>query len=186
MKDSIVFYRSFYEAITDLPLENQLELYDAIFSYGLNGNDVKLKGVSSSIFKLIKPQLDANFKRFENGNKGGRPKNQTETKHKPNHNLDITKHKPNVNDNDNVNDKENVNVNVSGFVKPTLADLEFILSRKEALKFLDHYDATGWMMGRVKIKDWEAAARKWKSNQYNNDQLNRAPRPKMATKDDDE
>jgi len=75
---------------------------------------------------------------------------------------------------------------VGGFVKPTLADLEFILSRKEALKFLDHYDATGWMMGRVKIKDWEAAARKWKSNQYNNDQLNRAPRPKMATKDDDE
>ncbi|WP_207420722.1 hypothetical protein [Desertivirga brevis] len=31
----------------------------------------------------------------------------------------------------------------------------------EAVKFYNHYQANGWMMGRVEIVDWEAAARKW-------------------------
>jgi hypothetical protein len=89
MRDSVVFYRSFFEAIQDLAPDQQAEAYNAIFSYSLDEKEPKLKGVVSTVFKLIKPQLDANQKRYENGNKGGRPKNQTETKVKPNHNQTI-------------------------------------------------------------------------------------------------
>jgi len=98
MRDSMVFYRSFYEAIKELPLDVQAKVYSAIFEYSLNFNEVVLEGLPKTIFTLIKPQLDANNKRFENGKKGGRKKvdnNQTETKTEPNNN---------VNDNDNVND----------------------------------------------------------------------------------
>ena len=108
-RESMVFYRSFHEATKNLPQKQYKEVMNAIFEYALNAEVPKLSAVSESIFLLVKPQIDANNKRFENGCKGGRkPKdNQTETKGKPNDNQSITNIKPNVNDNDN----ENVNVN---------------------------------------------------------------------------
>lgn len=106
----MVFYRSFYEAIKELPLDVQSKVYSAIFEYSLNFNEVVLKGLPKTIFTLIKPQLDANNKRFENGKKGGRKKadnDQEETKTKPKQNQTETKIKPNNNVNDNVNNNGN-------------------------------------------------------------------------------
>ena len=63
---------------------------------------------------MIKPQIDANNRKYQNGKLGGRPKNnQNETKIKPKINQTITKTKPNVNDNDNVNENNNINNNTS-------------------------------------------------------------------------
>ena len=106
MRDSFIFYRSFYEAIKILDDRDRLEIYDAICEYAMNGNDTQMEAVGRAIFALIKPQIDANNKRYGNGAKGGRPK----TKAKPKQNQTITKPKPNVNENDN----ENVNVNDNG------------------------------------------------------------------------
>ncbi len=106
-KDSFIFYRSFYEALKELPKENQLNVYGAIMELSLNGKDTQLQGIDKTIFTLIKPQIEANNKRYENGSKGGRPKNQDETKPKPKDNQKITKTKPNKNVNDNVNDNYN-------------------------------------------------------------------------------
>lgn len=123
MRESFVFYRSFYESAKHLPLEVQCEIYNAIMEYGLNGNlPTDLSTIANSIFILIKPQIDKNNKRYENGKNGGRPvvsgdkqepnNNQTITKDKPNHNQTITNIEPNDNVNDNVNDikKESTNV----------------------------------------------------------------------------
>ena len=129
MRDSFVFYRSFFEAAEELDDNDKLKFFEAICDYALNGDEIALSGAVKGMFKLLKPQLDANAARYENGKKGGRPKAQTETKKKPNHNLDKTKPKPNhnlgetkpepnvnvnVNDNVNVNENENVNENASG------------------------------------------------------------------------
>lgn len=112
VRDSYVFYKSFYDAIKELSTNNQVVLYNAINEYALNDVIPELKGSAKSVFTLIKPQIDANKKRWLNGFKGGRP-NQTITKNKPINNKKETKVKPNVNvnvnDNDNVNDNENVN-----------------------------------------------------------------------------
>jgi len=112
MRDSTIFYRSFYEAISELTNEQQGIVYNAIFNYALNSVEPELIGIAKTVFTLIKPQLDANNKRFENGSKGGRPK-QTETKTKPNNNQNKTKTEPNnnnnVNNNVNVNDNEKEN-----------------------------------------------------------------------------
>ena len=106
MRDSVIFYRSFYEAIRELPYEVQGQIYTAIFEYSLNFNEVVLEGLPKTIFTLIKPQLDANNKRYENGKKGGRNK-QNETKTKPKENQNETKTEANKNVNNNV--KDNVN-----------------------------------------------------------------------------
>ena len=137
-RDSFVIYKSFYEAIKDLPDEDRLVLMDAIMGYGLYGVEpTGLSPVQRCIFTLIKPQMDANNRKYENGKKGGRPrkadanqqpvaqepaasqetteneprKNQTETKVKPKQNQTETNPKPNVNVNvnDNVNDIEEKN-----------------------------------------------------------------------------
>ena len=103
-RDSFIFYRSFYEAISELPKENQADTYNAIMQYALNQEEIKLTGISKTIFSLVKPQLDANYKKYENGKQ---KKSKTEAKHKQ------TKSKTKTNVNENVNDNENVNVNVN-------------------------------------------------------------------------
>lgn len=181
MKDSIVFYRSFYEAIQDLPTEQQAQAYNAIFAYALDEQEPKLTGIVATVFKLIKPQLDANLQRYKNGAKGGRPKNLTETETKPNHNLTKTKHKPkpnlditetepNVNVNDNVNENENENENVFRASPPKKNEvLRYFQSKgmesEQAMKFYNFYDSVGWVRNNVKIKNWEAAADYWISKQ---------------------
>ena len=59
MRDSFIFYKSFYEAIKDLPRDIQGEVYTAIMEYSLYGITTEnLKPVARSIFTLIKPQID--------------------------------------------------------------------------------------------------------------------------------
>ncbi len=68
-KESFVFYKSFYEALQDLKDKERLKVYDAICDLALNNNDTKLTGISKTIFTLIKPQILANTKRYQNGKK---------------------------------------------------------------------------------------------------------------------
>ena len=116
-RESFVFYRSFYEGIKELPRDIQGEVLTAIMEYGLNGVTTEnQKPITKAMFALIKPQLDANNQRFENGRlgaehgkKGGRPRkekpqeNPNLTPKKPQENPNLT---PNVNVNDNVNDND--------------------------------------------------------------------------------
>lgn len=72
-RDSFIFYRSFYEAIKDLKDEIRLEVFTAITEYALYGKfPGELKPVAKGLFTLIKPNLDVNNTRYENGKKGGR------------------------------------------------------------------------------------------------------------------
>ncbi len=73
MRDGIVFYKSFFESISELPEENALNIYNAIFKYAFFDEEPELSGIEKAIFTIIKPQIDANNKKYENGKKGGRP-----------------------------------------------------------------------------------------------------------------
>lgn len=110
-RDSFVMYRSFWEAIKELSNDDIANSMKAIADYALYGVPPDVSGVAKSIFIMAKPQIDANNKRYENGNKGGRKpnNNQTETKTEPNRNQKETKVEPNenVNDNENVNENDN-------------------------------------------------------------------------------
>lgn len=116
-KDSYVFYRSFFEAINCLPKEERLQVYEAITNYALDQTEPELSGPAKSVFILVKPQLQANYRKYlsgvENGHKGaefgklgGRPKRSESNK--PSNNPQETLIKPS-----NVNDNVNVNVYIS-------------------------------------------------------------------------
>ena len=109
-RDSFIFYRSFWEAVKELKPAEREKVMSCICSYIFDDNETELKATPKAIWTLIKPQLIANNKKYENGSKGGRPKKETEpkpnsnknddkteTEKKPKENLDETKDKPNSN-----------------------------------------------------------------------------------------
>ncbi|MDD3370012.1 MAG: DUF6291 domain-containing protein [Lachnospiraceae bacterium] len=171
MRDSIVFYKSFYEAVRNLPPEDFKKAVSAILEYGLN-NIVpeESDGIAHTVFTLTKPQIDANNRRYENGFKGGKkPKcYQSDTKPIPNRNQTVTKPLPNVNVNVNVNDNENdkeIKGTKKSFVPPTPENVSGYCREKgysiDVDRFIDFYTSKGWMIGKNKMKDWKAAVRNW-------------------------
>lgn len=67
MRDSVLFYRSFYDALKNIPDGDRLKVYDAIMEYSMYDNETDLEGVAYAVFLLAKPQIDANNRRYENG-----------------------------------------------------------------------------------------------------------------------
>lgn len=143
MRDSFIIYRSFYEAICDLDTDGQALIFKSICEYSLNFNTIELSGVNATIFKLIKPQLDANNKRFENGKKPKDKKNKSEEE--PNDSQDESKNEAkdkqngsrveaNVNDNVNNNVNDNLNNNDNeNLVTPE--GVEKFVFKNELLKY---------------------------------------------------
>ena len=106
MRDSVVFYRSFYDAIKNIPDADQLKVYTAIMEYAMNDVQPEIDGIALAIFLLVKPQIDANNKRYENGKK---PKvKQAVSKSEASCKQNTSKSEANVNVKE--NEKENVNV----------------------------------------------------------------------------
>lgn len=79
MRKAFTFYGSYYQSIKELPKENQNELYKAIIEYSFEKIEPKLSGISTSIWYLIKPNIDNNISRYENGIK---PKNKEKKEQK--------------------------------------------------------------------------------------------------------
>lgn len=123
-RDSFVFYTSFSDAISELEPMQQLAVYNAIVQYASTGVMPELSGVPKAIMTLIKPQIDANTRRYENGSLGGRPakegkENRRKTESKPNKNQNETELKPNVNDNVNDLEKEKIQKEKDGIDEPS-------------------------------------------------------------------
>lgn len=178
MKESFVFYRSFYEAIKDLKTKDKLQVYEAICELSLNQKEIKLTGMSATIFKLIKPQILANYERYENGKKGGAPIGNQNARKTTKNNLwsfsKTTKKQPNENDNVNENVNDNDNENVSDRLKttysPTQPSLSSIISYGVDLgidedyckRFYEYYEGIGWVNGNgLPIKNWKLVLSKW-------------------------
>ena len=83
---SFVFYDSFYEAVSKLPDKEQLAVYNALCQYALYSIEPECDGVVAAMFMLMRPQIDANNRKRENGKLGasggalgGRPSSDNPT-----------------------------------------------------------------------------------------------------------
>ena len=68
MRESFIFYKTFYECIKELPKKSGYALYNAIFEYVFSGEEPELSGIEKGIFVLMKEKIDANNKKYENFN----------------------------------------------------------------------------------------------------------------------
>lgn len=154
MTDGFVFYGSFMKALATLPDDERLQAYDAICRYALYDEEPDCEGAALGMFYMAQAQIDANRRRRENGEKGGRPKteekpndNQTETKAEPNHNQTETKAEPKEKDKVKVKEKDNNKLSFGeyGNVRMTAKEYEKLSAEfgeaktDQAVKFLDEY-----------------------------------------------
>lgn len=85
-REQFTFYRSYYEALKDLPEKERAKVLFAILDYALDEQTPnELTGVCSACFKLIRPTLDSG--RIKAANR----KNKTKTNEEQNENETETK-----------------------------------------------------------------------------------------------
>ena len=192
-RESMIFYASWWESIKELPVVVRNEVLNTVVEYGIEGVMTSEQGqMTKAIMALIKPQIDANNQKYENGCKGGeygalggRPKkpqqNPKETPEKPQENPRETPTKPlmiydNVNDNDNntlslslsQSEKEKAEGGVTATERERFFEIFYFRNAKhpaeEVERFINHYEASGWRRNgsNRKVSNKYALAKSWK------------------------
>lgn len=68
IRNSFTFLRSYYDAIQDLPEDQQAIMCKAIIDYSFDKKEpIFIDKTCNMMWKLIKPNLDSSFKKFQNG-----------------------------------------------------------------------------------------------------------------------
>jgi hypothetical protein len=138
-RDSFIFYRSFFQSTRKLSAQDKAEIFDAICSYALDGEEIEMGIVPEAIFTIIKPNLDANRRKWANGCKDKKKsedieadEEQTISKTEAKQKQTISKPEGNVNVNVNLN--ENLNLKSKSECKSEIIELvkglQFILEAK--------------------------------------------------------
>ena len=105
-RDQFTFYRSYYEALNDLPEKERAKVLLALLAYALDEEEPnELSGVCSACFKLIRPTLDSG--RIKAANRKNKTKtNEEQTDNKSTTNQKQTKSKTKTNEEQNRKERE--------------------------------------------------------------------------------
>jgi hypothetical protein len=108
--NSFIFYQSFCDTTEHLSDEDYGKLMKAVHKYGIHSIEPEnLPPVLMMVFGLMKPQIDANKRRRENGKQGGAPVGNSNARKQPV--VVSCDDEKQANDNVNVNDNANENIN---------------------------------------------------------------------------
>ncbi len=206
-RSQFTFYRSFWDAIQELPSKAKAEVICAICSYALDGEEPKLSGTSKAIFTLIKPTLDASARKAENGRRGGSNQEakdkredgkQTESKTEANSKQSEREiEKENEKENEIENEYEGENECSPHIEKPTrnakrkhgvygwvkLTDAEYVrleaeMGEAELRRCIEYVDESAQGNGnKNRWKDWNLVIRKCHREGWG---LNRQGKPKQV------
>lgn len=184
-RKQFTWYRSYYDALKELPAEEFRDIVLAVCAYALDGEEPDLSGVARSIFTLIRPTLEVGRSRAENRSRteqtslsaeqtSNRPE---QTKNKPEQTQNKrkqTENKPEQTRKEKEKEREKESENDSycsppppsrakRFVPPTLAEVQSYVAERQSpvdpQGFIDFYASKGWMVGKTPMKDWKAACR---------------------------
>ena len=186
-RKQFTWYRSYYDALKDIPAEEFRAIVLAVCAYALDGEESELSGVARAIFTLIRPTLEVGRSKAENRSRAEQtPLSAEQTGNRP----EQTKNKPEQTDNkrkqtdnkpeqtrkekekEKEREKESENDSYCSppppsapkrFVPPTLAEVQSYVAERQSpvdpQGFIDFYASKGWMVGKTPMKDWKAACR---------------------------
>lgn len=180
----VKIYYDFKEKTSSLSPTEIGRLVLAMAEYAETGVTPNIVGNERFVFPIFKVQIDRDHEAYaekvqtlrENGSKGGRPKNQKvseETKRfleKPNESKKSQEEEKEKEEEYNTLSCESViRAHARAFVPPTVDEVRTYCEKRkntvDAEKFVDHYTANGWLIGRTPMKDWKAAVRKWEKSE---------------------
>jgi hypothetical protein len=192
-KKSFILYTDQSGVFNQLPDEIAGKLIKHIFAYVNDENPISQDLIINIAFEPIKQSLKRDLKRYEeyvdkqsvNGAKGGRPKKPNESQ--------ITQpffEKAKKADSVSVSDSVNVNDNVNKrkrkvFIKPTIEDIKKEFPTFNPESFLNYYESNGWMVGKNKMANWNAAVKNWMAKDYNQQTQITPNKPKFGTLEDE-
>ena len=155
-RDSFIFYRSFFEASKHLNSDQKADLFSAICSYSLDNEIIELDDMCTAMFSLIKPQLEANYKRWQNGCKKKQIISKPQAKQKQKRSK--TQANVNVNVNDNVN--ENI-YRKFAHLKISVNDYEKLIKDYSIEQVVEIIDQIENYAGNKKYKNLYLTAKAW-------------------------
>lgn len=186
-RKQFTWYRSYYDALKEIPAEEFRAIVLAVCAYALDGEEPELSGVARAIFTLIRPTLEVGRSKAENrsrteqtsisaeqtGNRPEQTKNkpeQTENKRKQTGNKPEQTRKEKEKEKEREKESENDSYcsppppsGPKRFVPPTLAEVQSYVAQRQSpvdpQGFIDFYASKGWMVGKTPMKDWKAACR---------------------------
>ena len=186
-RKQFTWYRSYYDALKEIPAEEFRAIVLAVCAYALDGEEPELSGVARAIFTLIRPTLEVGRSKAENrsrteqtsisaeqtGNRPEQTKNkpeQTENKRKQTGNKPEQTRKEKEKEKEREKESENDSYcsppppsGPQRFVPPTLAEVQSYVAERQSpvdpQDFIDFYASKGWMVGKTPMKDWKAACR---------------------------
>ena len=94
--DSFVFYKSYFDGISTLPPQEQLELYQSLFGYLFKEEQPTVSGVAYGMLQLILPTAQAAIERRESAQKAVNTRWQKEKKEEPPRGEDSAKREDSV------------------------------------------------------------------------------------------
>lgn len=186
-RKQFTWYRSYYDALKEIPAEEFRAIVLAVCAYALDGEEPELSGVARAIFTLIRPTLEVGRSKAENrsraeqmplsaeqtGNRPEQTKNkpeQTQNKRKQTDNKPEQTRKEKEKEKEREKESENDSYcsppppsGPKRFVPPTLAEVQSYVAERQSpvdpQGFIDFYASKGWMVGKTPMKDWKAACR---------------------------
>lgn len=186
-RKQFTWYRSYYDALKEIPAEEFRDIVLAVCAYALDGEEPELSGVARAIFTLIRPTLEVGRSKAENrsraeqtvlsaeqtGNRPEQTKNkpeQTQNKRKQTDNKPEQTRKEKEKEKEREKESENDSYcsppppsGPKRFVPPTLAEVQSYVAERQSpvdpQGFIDFYASKGWMVGKTPMKDWKAACR---------------------------
>ena len=165
-RKQFTWYRSYYDALKELPAEEFRDIVLAVCAYALDGEETELSGVARAIFTLIRPTLEVGRSKAENRSRTEQTSISAEqTGNKPEQTRK-EKEKEKEREKESENDSYCSPPPPSGpkrFVPPTLAEVQSYVAQRQSpvdpQGFIDFYASKGWMVGKTPMKDWKAACR---------------------------
>lgn len=186
-RKQFTWYRSYYDALKELPAEEFRDIVLAVCAYALDGEEPELSGVARAIFTLIRPTLEVGRSKAENRSRaeqtslsaeqtGSRPEQtknkpeQTQNKRKQTENKTEQTRKEKEKEKEREKESENDSYcsppppsGPKRFVPPTLAEVQSYVAERQSpvdpQGFIDFYASKGWMVGKTPMEDWKAACR---------------------------
>ena len=194
-KDSFVVFTDWAQPMKSLPLDDVGRLFLAMVEYTESGKVPEIESPSAAMaFEFIRLRLDDNRQKWEDvrqrrseaGRRGAEATNSKVRQKAANAaNADFA-------ENTSVNPAVPVTVPVlvnsigaeppqqKRFIPPTIEEVAAYCQKRgngvDANRFVSHYAAIGWMIGKNKMRDWQAAVRTWERNNQ------QTPQPQTASK----
>ena len=179
-RDQFTFYRSYYEALKNLPKRDQTAVLMAVIGYALDETEPLLSGVPLSVFTLIRPTLDSGRNKARNRmNKCGTRSDQTDNKVKTNQERTFKEGEKEVESESErevevESEKESENDSYTSptpssrgkrFSPPTVDEVRAYCQERnngvDPESFVSFYASKGWTIGPSPMKDWKQAVITW-------------------------